>query len=78
MYMSTTSVVHMYMSTGWRRPVGSLIFTGHFQQKSPVFSGSFVENDVQLRGSYESWPPVVDMRINDEVRGSVHEYDKCR
>jgi len=43
--------------TGWQRLTGSRIFIDHFPQKWPIFNGSFVDNDLQLRGSYESSPP---------------------
>ena len=42
---------------GWRRLRGSLIWIGHFPQKWHILSGSLVENDLQLRGSYECSSP---------------------
>ena len=61
-------------STGWRRVIGCLIFTGHFLQKSPIISGSFAENDMQLKASYGSSPSCTETCISIEY---IHWKRNC-
>jgi len=55
-------------STGRQRPIGCLIFIGHFLQKSPIINGSLAKNDLRLKASYGSSPPCI-IRVSYTTAG---------
>ena len=46
------------------RGIECLIYIGHFMQKSPIISGSFAKNDLQLKASCASSQPCTRGRVD--------------
>jgi len=71
-----TCVCEIYMGTRYRVAKTHKIPYLHrsFSAKVPIFGGFFVENDLRLRGSYESLPPCTIIRVCNSTFKKATKY----
>jgi len=69
------SITVSHSTTGWRRPIGCLMFTGTFPQQRLSNSWLFCEKDLQFKESYESLPPcITSFKIHYQQSNTVYTY----
>jgi len=76
------SVETIITCTEWRRPIGCLIFIGHFPQKSPIVDGSFAKMtcDLKYPVSLRHHLPLNDIYNTPLITAAyfVYIYHMCR
>jgi len=64
----------LHLSIHTKKCIACLIFIGHFPQKSPIISCSFVKNDLQLEASYGLRHPCMPSVIYPYIHTYIQKY----